>query len=61
MIEEISKMKRFNKTNFKPEINNSLFDPNERLINSQNEGINSNDDSDDIIRDPRNKKNKEYN
>ena len=37
MIEEIRSMKIFDKSNFKPEVNNSLFDPNERLISSQNE------------------------
>ena len=36
---EIRDMKSFNKSNFEPEINNFLFDPNESLIGSQNEEI----------------------
>ena len=36
---EIRDMKSFNKSNFEPEVNNSLFDPNGSLIGSQNEEI----------------------
>ena len=36
---EIRDMKSFNKSNFEPEMNNFLFDPNESLIGSQNEEI----------------------
>ena len=39
VIKEIRNMKSFNKSNFKPKINNSLFDTSEHLISSQNEKI----------------------
>ena len=39
VIQEIRNMKSFNKSNFKPEKNNSIFNSNERLINYRNKEI----------------------
>ena len=39
VIKEIRNMKSFKKSNFKPKIDNSLFDTSEHLLCSQNEKI----------------------